>query len=58
MDSVPLILAQQQPGAPYGHTEAYAQGQQVGQIAAYVMIGAVVIWGVFKFGARLLKKNK
>jgi hypothetical protein len=58
MDSVPLILAQQQTGAPYGQTEAYEHGQQVGQIAVYVMIGAVVIWGIVKCGARLLKKNK
>lgn len=54
--SVPVNLAQQGGGPLYGHNDAYEGGRQVGQIAAYVMIGTIVLWGVFKYGAKLFKK--
>src|SRR5436190_6612536 len=58
MRSITVILAQQEDGprAPFGHKEAFEGGRQVGQIAVYVMIATIVIWGLFKFGAKLFKK--
>ncbi len=54
--AVSSILAQQGDGPLYGHKAAYEGGQQVGQITIYVMIGAVVLWGIAKVGAKLFKK--
>ena len=54
--SMPGILAQQGGRPLYGHNEAYEGGRQVGQIAAYIMIGTIVLWGAFKYGAKLFKK--
>jgi hypothetical protein len=53
-NSVWLVLAQQGNSPLYGNNEAYENGQQVGQIAVYVMLAAVVLWGV----ASLIKKRK
>ncbi len=43
-----LVLAQQGNAPPYGHNEAYENGRQLGQITVYVMIAAVVLWGLGK----------
>ena len=50
------LLAQQNSGPLYGNREAYEGGRKVGEIAVYVMIAVVVVWGVSKLVTRFLKR--
>ena len=54
-NSFPVVLAQQPGGTPSRNREAYEGGQQVGQIAVYVMAAAVVVWGVVSIFKRRKK---
>jgi hypothetical protein len=53
MDNCMTVVFAQQSDPMYGHRDAYENGKKVGQITVYVMVGAILIWGVLK----LLRKR-